>query len=218
MTSSQTTTGPYETIIKVNPFNKVSVPMGKNVILKGSANPAEYQVRFSCETNMSRYLSAYVHGMALRLVSAKNCDITIHAYEYQSIEVGSVTSLVNADALNGTQLSIVTGDSARITLNHVLYDGVDIIMFNGGSVAISGATRILDVTQIGSGSIDARALDAVFGRVFASNSGWLQIKSNNYLSMFISGRANIVWCAPEIDIQTAGIDWSAPPNVTQNCS
>ena len=217
MSSTDTTTGSYETVVTVKPFSKISIPIGKNVILQSSTDPTEHSVKFSCDTNMTGYFSANTDGITLKIVSARNCDTTIRGYEYQSIEVGNVISLTNSNVLNGTQLSIFTSDSARISLNSLLYDGVDVIMFNGGSILLGGSTRVFDVTQLGSGTIDARALKTVFGRVFASNSGLLQINSSNYLSLFISGRGNIVWCASDIDIQTEGVDWSAPPNVTQHC-
>lgn len=207
----------FDKIINLQPFKNLKVRLAKNVILRTTTNFSDHQVRLSCPNYAMNFLATELHGDTLIITTTGDCDVIVQSSQFERLDFGAVQIVLTENNLNGSRLSIVTGGQSTIYLSSIHYDAVDVMMFGENHLVLSGSTRVLDVTQLGTGAFDSRQLISDTVQVFSRNSGLISVKSTNLLSLFVSKIANIIWCSPQIDIKADSLVLPNSLNILKNC-
>jgi len=207
----------FDKIINVQPFKNLKVRLAKNVILRTTTNFNDHQVKLSCPNYAIDFLATELHGDTLSITTTGDCDVLVQSSQFERLDFGAVQVVTAENDLNGNRLSIVTGGQTTIYLSSIHYDAVDVMMLGENHLVLTGSTRVLDVTQLGTGAFDSRQLISDTVQVFSRNSGLISVKSTNFLSLFVSKIANIIWCSPRVDFKTDSLTLPNPPNILRNC-
>lgn len=183
-------TSDYDGISCAGPFDYILVAGTEgNLKIEGEENLLKYVIT---EVKNGKLIVKTENNVNLRTSRGKTIKVTIPFKDIEKVSLAGSGDLYSKDQITANEFEVDLAGSGDVTLD-VQSNKIESHLAGSGDITLSGKTIELELTISGSGDYSCFGLEADNTEVAISGSGDVQVVSNAYLKVRVSGSGDVVY-------------------------
>lgn len=190
----------------VDTFTKVTNATQLEVVVRVNDSSAR-AVDVTCDSNVLDYILTEVRDHRLVIKTEPNVILTVHDDCSASImtpELRELAATGSGDVYASGDLDeiyrIENNGSADVLVSDIAVDDLRLRDTGSGAIIASGTCDTVDITNTGSGDVDARDLFAVDATVTSTGSGNVSVRASGTCDVTLTGSGNVDIYGDPVDV------------------